>query len=104
MNAANTVRLEIEYHDSGAMGPIDLSCSVQGLSSLGGLIRDFKDSHPDFQHIIGDDDGIVKSDLGDGNGAEIDNPAYAQMRKKKIIRSRYYTIRFACNKRCFAAI
>ena len=78
MNAANTVRLEIKYNDSGAVGPIDLSCSVQGLATLGGLIRDFKDSHPDFQHIIGDDDGIVKFDLGDGNGAELDNPAYAQ--------------------------
>ncbi|MEX0854558.1 MAG: LamG-like jellyroll fold domain-containing protein, partial [Nitrosopumilaceae archaeon] len=44
---------------------------------LNGLIRDFKGSHPDFEYIIGDDDGIVKPLLGDGNNAEFDNPAYA---------------------------
>ncbi|MGI0064620.1 MAG: fibro-slime domain-containing protein, partial [Nitrosopumilaceae archaeon] len=47
---------------------------------LNGLIRDFKGSHPDFEYIIGDDDGIVNSLLGGGlspNGADPDNPAYA---------------------------
>lgn len=31
---------------------------------LSGIIRDFKISHPDFEFIIADDDGIVKVDLG----------------------------------------
>ena len=46
---------------------------------LKGLIRDFKISHPDFEYIIGDDDGIVKPLLGDGNGADSDNPAHAKL-------------------------
>src|SRR3990170_8395429 len=59
---------------------------------LNGLIRDFhgRDSvgtdtfhpftrHPDFEYIIGDDDGIVKPLLGDGNGAESDNPSHAKI-------------------------
>ena len=79
MNAANTVRLVIEYQDSGAMGPIDLSCSAQGTVTLNGLIRDFKDSHPDFEHVIGDDDGIVEEILGNVNGAEPDNPAHVEV-------------------------
>jgi len=79
MNAANTSRLEIKYNDSGGVTQIDLSCSAQGFVKLHGLLRDFKDSHPDFQHIIGDDDGIVKPNLGDGNGAESDNLAHAKI-------------------------
>ncbi|MHA2277749.1 MAG: LamG-like jellyroll fold domain-containing protein, partial [Candidatus Kariarchaeaceae archaeon] len=78
MNAPNTVRLEIEYHDSGALTQIDLSCYDEEYVILHGLIRDFMDSHPDFQYVIGDDDGIVNPDLGDGNGAEPDNPAHAK--------------------------
>ena len=56
----------------------DFSCIGQSFV-LNGLIRDFKISHPDFEYIIGDDDGIVKPLLGDGNGADSDNPAHAKI-------------------------
>src|SRR5512136_945691 len=29
-----------------------------------GTVRDFKDTHPDFEHYLGDDRGIVLPDLG----------------------------------------
>lgn len=32
--------------------------------TLTGVLRDFKDSHPDFEHVLGDDPGIVQVDLG----------------------------------------
>ncbi|MGZ3452061.1 MAG: fibro-slime domain-containing protein, partial [Polyangiales bacterium] len=33
-------------------------------STLTGVLRDFKDDHPDFEKFIGDDRGIVQTDLG----------------------------------------
>ena len=33
-------------------------------TSLTGMIRDFTDAHPDFEHSMGDDRGIVLADLG----------------------------------------
>jgi fibro-slime domain-containing protein len=33
-------------------------------STLTGVLRDFKDDHPDFEKFLGDDRGIVKTDLG----------------------------------------
>ncbi|CDI06555.1 fibro-slime domain-containing protein [Candidatus Nitrosotenuis uzonensis] len=32
--------------------------------TLSGIIRDFKKSHPDFEYVISDDDGIVKNLIG----------------------------------------
>lgn len=33
-------------------------------STLTGVLRDFKEDHPDFEDFLGDDPGIVKEDLG----------------------------------------
>ena len=41
-------------------------------TTLTGVLRDFKESHPDFEDFLGSDPGIVKNDLG-GDG----KPVYA---------------------------
>jgi fibro-slime domain-containing protein len=41
-------------------------------STLTGTIRDFQIAHPDFEHTIGDDLGLVQTDLGSD-----DKPVYA---------------------------
>ncbi len=33
-------------------------------TTLTGVLRDFKEDHPDFEYVIGEDPGIVRSDLG----------------------------------------
>lgn len=41
--------------------PADGGC---GGPNLTGVLRDFRDTHPDFEAFIGDDRGMVKADLG----------------------------------------
>lgn len=64
-------------HDSGK--PPDLKQDGGGLGDSGtctpsftGVLRDFRDTHPDFEKVIADDRGMVKVDLGVD-----DKPVYA---------------------------
>lgn len=41
-------------------------------TTLTGVLRDFKEAHPDFEDFLGNDPGIVKNDLGGDN-----KPVYA---------------------------
>lgn len=44
-------------------------------SVLQGIVRDFQDTHPDFEGVLGDDKGIVLPDLGaDGKPVYAGNP------------------------------
>lgn len=52
----------------GASGDANNRCGT----TLTGVLRDFKEDHPDFEDFLGDDPGIVKEDLG-GDG----KPVYA---------------------------
>ncbi len=54
--------------DSGAGGDADAGCGP----NLVAVLRDFHDTHPDFEKFLGDDRGIVEATLGSD-----DKPIYA---------------------------
>jgi fibro-slime domain-containing protein len=43
---------------------LSLTCASAATISLTGTIRDFNDTHPDFEHFLGADPGIVQTALG----------------------------------------
>ncbi len=53
-------------NDDGGLNGGDGSGGDSGACSpnFTGMLRDFKDTHPDFEKFLGDDKGIVKADLG----------------------------------------
>ncbi len=48
--------------DGGPVNPDGSAGSTTNV--LSGVIRDFRDSHPDFEHVLGDDRGLVEFNLG----------------------------------------
>ncbi len=48
--------------DGGPVNPDGSAGSTTNI--LSGVIRDFHDSHPDFEHVLGDDRGLVEFNLG----------------------------------------
>ncbi len=67
-NGSHTVSATAEDtlgHISPPSTLITFTISVPSANvALSGIIRDFKISHPDFEYVISDDDGIVKNTLG----------------------------------------
>lgn len=62
-----------------------LRASGQATVTLTGTVRDFNDTHPDFEHALGDDRGIVGSLLGsDGR------PVYASKTTTKTTHGKFY--------------
>jgi len=78
---------DLDAGDGGFQGTVDSSGGFDGSGggdgsvadtgnrcgkTLTGTLRDFREDHPDFEYVIGDDPGIVKASLGDDG-----KPVYA---------------------------